>query len=132
MPVTDPIADFLTRVRNAIKARKKEVSIPQSRMLAELSRILLEEGYIESWKSVEQAPQSKLVLTLKTGSRGDNAIRDLQRVSRSGLRRYAGRDAIPKIYQGLGITILSTSKGVMTGAQARKAGVGGELLCKVW
>ena len=132
MPVTDPIADFLTRVRNAIKARKKEVSIPQSRMLSELSRILLEEGYIESWKSVEQAPQSKLVLTLKTGSRGDNAIRDLQRVSRSGLRRYAGRDAIPKIYQGLGITILSTSKGVMTGAQARKAGVGGELLCKVW
>jgi len=132
MPVTDPIADFLTRVRNAIKARKKEVSIPQSRMLAELSRILQEEGYIESWKSVEQAPQSKLVLALKTGSRGDSAIHGLQRVSRSGLRRYAGRDEIPKIYQGLGITILSTSKGVMTGAQARKAGVGGELLCKIW
>ncbi len=132
MPVTDPIADYLSRIRNAIKARRKEVVVPKSRMLAEITRILQEEGYIESFKALDRATQGQLVLGLKTGSRGQSAIAGLQRVSRPGLRRYSGRDEVPAVYRGLGITILSTSKGVMTGDAARKAGVGGELLCKVW
>lgn len=132
MPVTDPIADYLSRIRNAIKARRKEVVVPRSRMLAEITRILHEEGYIESFKSLDRAPQGQLVLGLKSGARGQSAIAGLQRVSRPGLRRYSGRDEVPAVFRGLGITILSTSKGVMTGDAARKAGVGGELLCKVW
>lgn len=132
MPVTDPISDFLTRIRNAIKSRRREVTIPGSKMLAELSRILHEEGYIESWKLVDKKPQNQLVLTLKVGARGESAIAGLQRVSTPGLRRYAGRTEMPEVFRGLGITILSTSKGVMTGNAAKAAGVGGELLCKVW
>ena len=132
MPVTDTIADFLTRIRNAIKARRKEVSIPKSRMLVDLSRLLKDEGYIDGFKLAEKGPQGLITLQLKQNAKGEAAISGLQRISRGGLRRYAGRDAIPPVFRGLGITILSTSKGVMTAAAARKAGVGGELLCKVW
>jgi small subunit ribosomal protein S8 len=132
MPVTDTIADFLTRVRNALKARHKEVSVPKSRMLVDLARILKEEGYIENYKLVTQGPQGLITVQLKHDAKGQSAITGLQRISRGGLRRYAGRDDIPAVYRGLGITIVSTSKGVMTASSARKAGVGGEMLCKVW
>jgi small subunit ribosomal protein S8 len=132
MPVTDTIADFLTRVRNALKARHKEVSVPKSRMLVDLARILKEEGYIENYKVVTQGPQGLITVQLKHDAKGQSVITGLQRISRGGLRRYAGRDDIPAVYRGLGITIVSTSKGVMTASSARKAGVGGEMLCKVW
>ncbi len=132
MPVTDIIADFLTRVRNATKARHKEVNVPKSRMLVDLARILKEEGYIDNYKLAEKGPQGQITVFLKHTAKGDAAITGLQRISRGGLRRYAGRDDIPPVFRGLGITILSTSKGVMTASAARKAGVGGELLCKVW
>jgi len=132
--MTDPIADMLTRIRNAVHARHPRVEMPSSRFKADVARILEQEGYIQSYKVLqpEDAPQAVLRLVLKYGPQGENVIVGLQRVSRPGRRVYLGRDDVPKVMGGLGMSILTTSRGVMTGQQAAKAGVGGEVLCNIW
>jgi small subunit ribosomal protein S8 len=136
--MTDSIADMLTRIRNATAARRKRVDIPASRLKAEIARILQSEGYIHSFKLVEvmaekgQIARSMLRVQLKYGSRGENVISGIQRVSRPGRRVYFGRDSVPPVLAGLGTSILTTSQGVMTGREAVKVGVGGEVLCNVW
>ena len=132
MSMTDPIADLLTRIRNARMARHRELMVPASRMKVAIVKILKDEGYIESFKVSESEPQDSIRIQLKYGSDGLSAITGLERVSRPGRRVYCGRDEIPKVLGGLGITILSTSKGVMTGTASRAAGVGGEILCNIW
>lgn len=129
--MTDPIADFLTRIRNASSAQKEEVFIPFSQMKAELSRILQEEGYIWGYEMDTSATHPRLKLKLKYQDKAP-VIRKIDRVSKPGLRKYVGSDEIPRVLGGLGISILSTSRGIMTGAKARKANVGGELLAFVW
>ncbi len=132
MSMTDPIADLLTRIRNAHVAKYTNVEVPASRMKIDIVKILKEEGYVEDYEVEERAPQSVIRVRLKYSSDGVQAIKSLQRVSRPGLRIYRGRDEIPKVLNGLGITILSTSKGVLVGGACRKLGVGGEVLCEVW
>ena len=128
---SDPIADMLTRVRNAIGARHPKVDVPASKLKTEIARILKEEGYISNFKVQDEAGKLVLRVYLKYGG-NEAAIRDLARVSRPGCRVYVGRDEIKRVQGGLGISILTTPKGVMTGRQARREGVGGELLCEVW
>ena len=132
--MTDPIADMITRIRNAVHARHQRVDVPASRFKAEIARILEREGYIQGFKIVDAAetPQSTIRIALKYGPRGENVISGLQRVSRPGRRVYLGRDDVPKVMGGLGTSILTTSRGVMTGREAVKAGVGGEVLCNIW
>jgi small subunit ribosomal protein S8 len=132
--MTDPIADMLTRVRNAVHARRQRVDVPASRFKAEVARILEQEGYIQSFKVLDdvERPQGLIRIVLKYGPRGENVITGLQRVSRPGRRVYLGRDNVPKVMGGLGTSILTTSRGVMTGREAIKAGVGGEVLCNIW
>ena len=131
MSLTDPVADFLARIRNAIRARHQKLDVPASKLKAEIARILKEEGYISNYKVQEE--EGKLVLRVYLTYGGtDAAIRDLARISRPGCRVYVGRDEIKRVQGGLGIAILTTPKGVMTGRQARREGVGGELLCEVW
>jgi small subunit ribosomal protein S8 len=136
--MTDSIADMLTRIRNATAARRKRVDIPASRLKADIARILQSEGYIHSFKQVDvvvekgQSARSMLRVQLKYGSRGENVISGIQRVSRPGRRVYFGRDSVPPVLAGLGTSILTTSRGVMTGREAVKVGVGGEVLCNVW
>ena len=132
MSMTDPIADLLTRIRNAHVAKYANVEVPASRMKIDIVKILKEEGYVEDYEVEERAPQSLIRIRLKYGSDGAQAIKSLQRVSRPGLRIYRGKDEIPKVLNGLGITILSTSRGVLVGGACRKLGVGGEVLCEVW
>lgn len=132
MNLTDPVADFLTRIRNSIRARHQKLDIPASRLKAEIARILKDEGYIANFKAVEENGQRILRVYLKYGANNEAAIRDLQRVSRPGCRVYVGRDEIRRVQGGLGISIMTTPKGVMTGRQARREGVGGEILCEVW
>jgi small subunit ribosomal protein S8 len=132
--MTDPIADMLTRIRNAVRARHPRVDIPASRFKLEIAKILEQEGYIAGHRHVaatEEAPEVIRIL-LKYGPRGENVISGLERVSRPGRRAYVGRDDVPKVLGGLGTTILTTSQGVMTGRDAARAGVGGEVLCNVW
>jgi small subunit ribosomal protein S8 len=129
--MTDPIADFLTRIRNACSAQQEQVLIPFSKMKAELSRILQEEGYIWSYEVDTNATHPRLKLKLKYQDKTP-VIRKIDRVSMPGLRKYVGSTEIPRVLGGLGISILSTPKGLMTGAKARKAKVGGELLATVW
>jgi small subunit ribosomal protein S8 len=131
MSLTDPVADFLARIRNAIRARHQKLDVPASKLKAEIARILKEEGYISNYKVQEEEGKLVLRVYLKYGG-NDAAIRDLARVSRPGCRVYVGRDEIKRVQGGLGISILTTPKGVMTGRQARREGVGGELLCEVW
>jgi small subunit ribosomal protein S8 len=131
MNTTDPIADFLTRVRNAIKANKMHVDVPYSRMKWDLARILLEAYYIRDFVHIDEPPQGLLRIYLKYTD-GKPAIQGLKRVSRPGLRRYVNSKSIPRVFNGLGTPILTTSHGLMTGNQARRAGVGGELLAEVW
>ncbi len=131
MSLTDPVADFLARIRNAIRARHQKLDVPASKLKAEIARILKEEGYISNFKLQEEEGKLVLRVYLKYGG-ADAAIRDLARVSRPGCRVYVGRDEIKRVQGGLGISILTTPKGVMTGRQARREGVGGELLCEVW
>jgi len=129
--VTDPIADFLTRVRNGVRAQQPEVLVPYSKIKAEIARVLKEEGYISDY-SVETSgahPRIKLINKLVDRSR---AIAGLRRVSRPGLRRYVGADEIPRVLGGMGVAILSTSRGVVSGREARKQKLGGELLAYVW
>lgn len=131
MNLTDPVADFLTRVRNAIAARHQKVDVPASKLKAEMARILKEEGYISNFKLTEEEGHKVLRLYLKYNSNNEAAIANIERVSRPGCRVYVSRTEIPRVLGGLGINILTTPKGVMTGKQARKEGVGGEILCQV-
>ncbi|MGA3129990.1 MAG: 30S ribosomal protein S8 [Terracidiphilus sp.] len=131
MSLTDPVADFLARIRNAIRARHQKLDVPASKLKAEIARILKEEGYISNYKVQEEEGKQVLRVYLKYGGT-EAAIRDLERISRPGCRVYVGRDEIKRVQGGLGISILTTPKGVMTGRQARREGVGGELLCEVW
>ena len=132
MSLTDPVADFLARIRNALGARHPKFDVPASKLKLELARILKEEGYIANFKPVEEEGRRLLRVYLKYGEGAEAAISSLQRVSRPGCRVYVGRNEIPRVLGGLGIVILTTPKGVMTGRQARKQGVGGEVLCEVW
>ena len=157
MNLTDPVADFLTRIRNSIRARHQKLDVPASKLKAEIARILKEEGYIANYKPTEEngqkvlrvylkyGPNNEAVIRdlqrvsrpgcrvyLKYGPNNEAVIRDLQRVSRPGCRVYLGRDEIRRVQGGLGISIMTTPKGVMTGRQARREGVGGEILCEVW
>lgn len=132
MTMTDPIADMLTRVRNANTAGKETVSMPSSKKLVEIARIMDEEGYIVNYEIVEATPRNELVITLKYGEKKDRAIRGLKRISKPGLRIYAGKDELPRVLGGLGTAIISTSRGVMTDRDARKAGVGGEVIAYIW
>lgn len=129
--MTDPISDYLTRIRNAAAAGQQEVFVPFSKMKSELSRILQEEGYIWSYEVDTNAAHPRLKLKLKYQGKAP-VIRHLSRISKPGLRKYVSTDEIPRVLGGLGIAILSTSRGIMTGARARKAKVGGELLAQIW
>lgn len=132
MQITDPIADLLTRIRNANSAKHDTVTIPASRIKTAICQILLDEGYIKDMKVVDDGLQGNIVVTLKYGEKKTRIIQGLKRVSKPGLRIYAGSEELPRVMKGLGIAIISTSKGVMTDKQARKAGVGGEVLAFVW
>jgi len=131
--MTDPISDLLTRIRNAARARHARVDMPASKLKTEIARILKEEGYIQTYKLVEETKTRKtLRIFLKYTPDRRNAITDLRRISRPGKRQYAGADEIRPVIGGLGTTILTTPKGVMTGRAARRARVGGEVLCEIW
>jgi small subunit ribosomal protein S8 len=130
--MTDPIADFLARIRNAIMARHTEVVSPSSKLKVRIANLLRDEGYISAFDVRETETFPQLVVKLRWADQRTNAITGLRRRSRPGQRTYVAKDAIPKIRSGLGIAILSTSHGLMTDRAARKAGVGGELLCEVW
>jgi small subunit ribosomal protein S8 len=132
MNLTDPVADFLTRIRNAMRARHQKLDVPASKLKAEIARILKEEGYIANYKPTEEDGMKVIRVYLKYGPNNESVIRDLKRVSRPGCRVYQGKNEIRRVQGGLGIAILTTPKGVMTGRQARREGVGGELLCEVW
>ncbi len=129
--MTDPIADMLTRIRNALVAKHETVEIPASKMKSAIADILLKEGYVAAVKFVEEGVSGKLVITLKYAD-NQSVISGLKRVSKPGLRTYAGAENMPKVLGGLGTAIVSTSKGIMTGKQAKAANVGGEVLCFVW
>ena len=137
--MTDPIADMLTRIRNAVTSRHTRVDLPASKLKVEIARILQDEGYISGFKMVEEAADRKgkngrqlVRLFLKYGPGGEKVITGIERVSRPGRRVYVDRDTVPSVLGGLGVTILTTSRGVMSGRSAQKAGVGGEILCNVW
>ena len=133
--MTDPIADMLARIRNATQSRHPRVDMPLSRLKVEIAKILQHEGYIQAFQAIEPKngePQGTLRVMLKYGPRGERVITGIQRVSRPGRRVYFGRDEVPDVLAGLGTNILTTSRGVMTGREAVKAGVGGEVLCNVW
>ena len=132
MQITDPIADMLTRIRNAGAARHATVDVPASKMKKAIAQILLDEGYIKAYEIVEDGVQGTIKITLKYTANREKAISGLRRVSKPGLRVYAGADELPRVLKGLGIAIISTSKGVMTDKQARAAHIGGEVLAFVW
>lgn len=132
MSMTDPIADMLTRVRNANSAGKQTVSMPSSKKLVEIARIMREGGYIADFVVEAATPRDILEITLKYGEKKDRTIRGIKRISKPGLRIYAGKDELPRVLGGLGTAIISTSKGVMTDRDARKAGVGGEVIAYIW
>ena len=129
--VTDPIADMLTRVRNGIRARHPRVDMPSSKLKVELARILKEEGYIANFKVGDEGKKKVLKVFLRYGSDGGNAITTIDRISKPGRRVYVGASEVPRILGGLGVSIITTPRGVMTGKAARKARVGGEVLCSV-
>ena len=131
MSLTDPVADFLARIRNAIRARHQKLDVPASKLKTEIARILKEEGYISNYKVQDEEGKLVLRVYLKYGGT-EAAIRDLSRVSRPGCRVYVGSREVPKVLGGLGISILTTARGVMTGSTARKERVGGEILCQLW
>ena len=132
MQITDPIADMLTRIRNAGSARHETVDIPDSKMKKAIAEILLEEGYIKSFQLIDDGTQGIIRVTLKYLPGKEKAIQGLRRVSKPGLRVYAGADELPQVLRGLGIAIISTSKGIMTDKKARAQHVGGEVLAFVW
>jgi small subunit ribosomal protein S8 len=137
--MTDPISDMLTRLRNAVSAKHSRVDLPASKLKAEIARILQDEGYIQGFRIVEEPseksgrqPQQIIRVFLKYGPHGEKVMTGLERISRPGRRVYLGAEDVPNVLGGLGTSILTTSRGVMTGRAARKAGVGGEVLCNVW
>ena len=131
--MTDPIADMLTRIRNANTAKHDTVDVPSSKMKLAIAKILLDEGYIKSYELVENGKFNDIRITLKYGaSKNEKIISGLQRISKPGLRVYANKEELPKVLGGLGVAIISTNKGVITDKEARKLGVGGEVLCFGW
>jgi len=132
MNTTDPIADMLTRIRNAGQAKFKTVDIPASNMKKNIAEILFNEGYIKAYEEIENENQGIIRVSLKYSEKGQRAISGLKRISKPGLRIYASKDELPKVLNGLGIALISTSKGVMTDKEARKLGVGGEVLAYIW
>ena len=132
MHITDPVADMLTRIRNANNAKHETVDVPASNMKKSIAQILLDEGYIKSFQIVDDGTQGIIRITLKYLAKKQSVISGLKRVSKPGLRIYAGAEELPKVLKGLGIAIISTSKGIMTDKQARKLHVGGEVLAFVW
>ena len=129
---TDPIADLLTRIRNANRANHDALEISSSNIKIEVTKILLREGFIKGFDVIKQTPQDKIKIVLKYGSKREKVITNLKRISKPGLRVYCGKEEIPRVLRGLGIAILSTSQGLMTDREARKHGIGGEILCYVW
>ena len=132
MVVTDPIADLLTRIRNALTAKHETVSVPNSKMKKSIVDILVNEGFVKSAEVVEKDGKSEIVITLKYGAKNEKVITNLKRISKPGLRVYCGYEQLPKVLGGLGIAIVSTSKGVMTDKQARNNKIGGEVLAYEW
>ena len=132
MQITDPIADMLTRIRNANASKHESVDVPASNIKKEIARILLDEGYIAGYEVIEDGLQGVIKITLKYGANKQKVISGLKRVSKPGLRVYASKEDLPKVLRGLGIAIISTSTGMMTDKQARKENVGGEVLAFVW
>ena len=130
--VTDPIADMLTRIRNANQMRYKEVEVPASKTKVEIAKILKEEGFIADYKINKNKPQDIIVLTLKYGEKKERVITGLKRISKPGLRVYVKAEELPRVLNGLGIAIVSTSKGIMTDKNARKNSLGGEVLAYIW
>lgn len=132
MVMTDPIADMLTRIRNASAVNHEHVDVPASKLKIELARIFKEEGYIRDYKVMNEGKKATLRIFLKYGPGKTRVITGIRRISKPGLRVYAKKDQIPKVLGGLGVAVLSTSKGVMSDRQARKEGIGGEVICYVW
>ncbi|HEY3296011.1 MAG TPA: 30S ribosomal protein S8 [bacterium] len=132
MPTTDPIADLLNRIRNAHKAKHPRVDIPFSKVKSEIARVLMDCNFIHDFVHVDEGPQGYLRLYLKYTAQGKPVIQGIRRISSPGLRRYVNKDEIPRVLNGLGVSILTTSRGVMTGNQARKQGLGGEVLAEIW
>ncbi len=132
MSVNDPISDMLTRIRNAGMARKTETTMPSTKILVAIANILKNEGYIVDFNVIEKTPQNQLVVKLSYGPDKRHAIREIKRISKPGLRVYAGKEELPRVRSGLGIAIVSTPEGVLTGYEARRRGIGGEVLCTVW
>ncbi len=132
MSMTDPIADMLTRIRNALQAGHPQVAVPRSRIKSEIARILKEEGFISEFSMKKDDRQGQLNMELRYDSDNKGIILGIERVSKPGRRVYRGRDDLPQVLNGLGVAVISTSQGVMTDAQARKRGIGGEVLCRVW
>lgn len=132
MSVTDPIADMLTCIRNAIMAKKKEVTVPSSKMKVEIAKILKDEGFIKNFKVIDDNKQGLLQIWLKYTEDNQSVISGLERVSRPGCRIYCTKETVPVVMNGLGIAIISTSKGVLTDKKCRELGLGGEVICKIW
>ena len=132
MTMTDPIADMLTRIRNANMVKHETVDVPASNMKKELARILLEEGFVRGYDVIEDGKQGIIRIQLKYGQAGERVISGLKRISKPGMRVYASKNEVPRVLNGLGISVISTSKGVITDKQARKENVGGEVICYVW
>jgi len=132
MSMTDPISDMLTQIRNAIMAKKEDVEMLSSKIKVEIAKILKEEGYIINFRIIPDNKQNMLKLLLKYTSEGENIITGLQRVSKPSCRIYCKREKIPQVLNGIGINILSTSSGILTGDKARKLGLGGEIICNIW
>ena len=132
MTMTDPIADMLTRIRNANTVKHETVDVPASNIKKEIARILLEEGFVKGYDVIEDGKQGIIRLQLKYGIEGERGISGLKRISKPGMRVYSSKDEIPKVLNGLGVAIMSTSKGILTDREARKENVGGEVICYVW
>lgn len=132
MVVTDPIADMLTRIRNALVAKHDSIEVPASNMKKSIAKILLDEGYIKGFEVEEKGPQGQIKVDLKYGPNRESVISGLRRISKPGLRVYAGKNEVPRVLGGLGIAIISTSQGVMTDKQARSKNIGGEVLAYIW
>ena len=132
MSLTDPMADMLTRIRNAVLVKKRDLSMPSSRIKVEIAKILKEEGYIRNFKVIDDNKQGMLTITLKYTEGNRSVITGLQKISKPGCRIYCKRDSVPKVLDGLGIAIVSTSKGIITGKKCEELGLGGEVLCYIW
>lgn len=130
--MTDPIADMLTRIRNGIHAKHDSVEIPASKVKKALAQVLLEEGYIDGYNVNDEGVQGKIIIDLKYGPNDEKVISGIRRISKPGLRVYVNKDEVPRVLGGLGIAVISTSKGIVTDRVARKEGIGGEVICYVW